>query len=134
MRNQKLRQEYIIESRGLVVLFPEPANQKAEAIMRSQQMTLDGHEATQFTEEDLDDETLVLTVEESQKWKIVSEYEKVKYVYTLSEYVEDERQVLSAHGQPLVGYGENFELLQELIQKLADKLNEEVQGYDSNWV
>lgn len=134
LRNQKLRQEYIIESRGLVVLFPEPANQKAEAIMRSQQMTLDGHEATQFTEEDLDDETLVLTVEESQKWKIVSEYEKVKYVYTLSEYVEDERQVLSAHGQPLVGYGENFELLQELIQKLADKLNEEVQGYDSNWV
>lgn len=125
LRNQNLKQEYIIESRGLVVLFPEPANQKAEAIMKSQQMTLQGHEATLFTEEDLDDETLVLTVEESQKWKIVSEYEKVKHVYTLSEYVEDDRQVLSAHGQPLVGYGENFELLKELIIKLTDKLNEE---------
>ncbi len=128
LRNQNLRQEYEIESRGLVVLFPEPANQKAEAIMKSQQMTLEGHEATQFTEEDLTEETLVLTVEESQKWKIVSEYDYVKYVYTLSEYVEDDRQVLSAHGQPLVGYGENFELLKELIEKLADKLNEEVQG------
>ncbi len=125
LRNQNLRQEYIIESRGMVVLFPEPANQKAEAIMKSQQMTLQGHEATLFTEEDLDDETLVLTVEESQKWKIVSEYENVKHVYTLSEYVEDDRQVLSAHGQPLVGYGENFELLKELIIKLTDKLNEE---------
>lgn len=125
LRNQNLRQEYIIESRGLVVLFPEPANQKAEAIMKSQQMTLQGHEATLFTEDDLDDETLVLTVEEAQKWKIVSEYDNVKHVYTLSEYVEDDRQVLSAHGQPLVGYGENFELLKELIIKLTDKLNEE---------
>jgi protein-tyrosine-phosphatase len=123
--NTNLKQEYIIESRGLVVLFPEPANQKAEAIMKSQQMTLQGHEATLFTEEDLDDETLVLTVEESQKWKIVSEYENVKHVYTLNEYIDDEREVKSAHGQPLVVYGENFELLKELILKLADKLNEE---------
>ena len=47
-------QEYKIGSRGMVVLFPEPANQKAEAIMRSKQMTLASHEATPLTEEDLD--------------------------------------------------------------------------------
>jgi len=127
LRNQELKQEYIIESRGLVVLFPEPANQKAEAIMKSQQMTLEAHMATQLTEEDLDAETLVLVFEEAQKWKIVADYDYVKHVYTLSEYVEDERQVGSAHGQPLVVYGENFELLRELIKKLADRLNEEVQ-------
>ena len=33
--HQDLEQEYIIESGGLVVLFPEPVNQKAEAIMKS---------------------------------------------------------------------------------------------------
>jgi L-threonylcarbamoyladenylate synthase len=49
----------------------------------------------------------------------------VKHVYTLSEYIDDEREVKSAHGQPLQVYGENFELLRELIMKLADKLNEE---------
>lgn len=127
LRNQKLRQEYEISSCGMVVLFPEPANQKAEAIMKSQQMTLEGHEATPFKEEMLDDETLVLTFEEAQKWKIISEYDNVKHVYTLGEYVDDERQVLAAHGEPLTVYGENFELLRELIGKLADKLNEEVQ-------
>ena len=127
LRNQQLRQEYEIASCGMVVLFPEPANQKAEAIMKSQQMTLEGHEATPFTEDMLDDETLVLTFEEAQKWKIVSEYDYVKHVYTLGEYVEDERQVLPTHGEPLTAYGENFELLRELIGKLADKLNEEVQ-------
>ena len=125
LRNQDLMQEYSVGSRGMVVLFPEPANQKAEAIMRSQQMTLAAHEATQLEEEDLDDDTLVLTFEESQKWKIVSDYQNVKHVYTLSEYIDDDRTVSSAHGQPLNVYGENFELLRELIQKLAKKLNEE---------
>ena len=109
----------------MVVLFPEPANQKAEAIMRSQNMTLEKHVATPLTEEDLDDDTLVFTFDEKRKWKIISEFENVKHVYTLSEYIDDEREVKSAHGQPLVVYGENFELLRELISKLADKLNEE---------
>lgn len=128
LRHESLLQEYKIGSRGMVVLFPEPANQKAEAIMRSQQMTLAEHEGTQFSEEDLDDDTLILTFEETQKWKIVSDYENVKNVYTLNEYIDDDRVVSSAHGQPLVVYGENFELLKELIHKLADKLNEEAKN------
>ncbi len=123
LRNQTLLKEYEIGSRGMVVLFPEPANQKAEAIMRSQQMTLAAHVATQLSEEDLDDDTLILTFEEKQKWKIIADYEKVKHVYTINEFIEDEREVLSAHGQPLTVYGENFELLKELTKKLADKLN-----------
>ncbi len=125
MRHENLLQEYKIGSRGMVVLFPEPANQKAEAIMRSKQMTLASHEATPLTEEDLDDETLVLTFEESQKWKIVSNFENVKNVHTLSEYIDDERVVQSSMGQPLQVYGSNFELLQELTKKLAERLNEE---------
>lgn len=125
LRHETLLKEYEIGSRGMVVLFPEPANQKAEAIMRSRQMTLEAHEATALEEEDLNDETLILTFEEKQKWKIVSEYENVKNVYTLSEYIQDDRQVPSAHGQPLVVYGENIELLTELIGKVAKKLNEE---------
>lgn len=126
LRHHVLLQEYVIESRGMIVLFPEPANQKAEAIMKSQQMTLEKHEATALQECDLDDDTLVLTMEEAQKWKIVSEYENVKHVYTLGEYIDDERQVLSVHGQPLAAYGQNFELIKELIEKLAHRLNEEV--------
>jgi len=128
LRHENLEQEYRIGSRGMVVLFPEPANQKAEAIMRSQQMTLVNHEGTQLDETDLDEETLVLTFEESQKWKIVSDYENVKHVYTLGEYIDDDRIVCSSHGQPLNVYGENFELLKELIHKLAEKLNEEARN------
>ena len=125
LRNEPLKQEYEIGSRGMVALFPEPANQKAEAIMRSHKMTLASHMATQLEQSDLSDETLVLTFSEAQKWKIISEYDYVKHVYTLNEFVEDDREVRSAHGQPFVVYGENFELLRELVNKLAIKLNEE---------
>lgn len=125
LRNMPLLQEYAIDSRGMIVLFPEPANQKAEAIMKSQQMTLDGHEAKAFTQADLTEDTLVLTMNPNQKWKIVSEYDHVEHVYTLTEFVEDDRTIPSAYGQPLTSYGEVFELLRELIQKLAYKLNKE---------
>ena len=93
--------------------------------MRSKQMTFASHEATPLIEEDLDDETLVLTFEETQKWKIVSNFENVKNVHTLGEYIDDDREVQSVMGQPLQAYGSNFELLQELINKLEQKLNAE---------
>ena len=37
-RHQSLDQEYWIESKGMVVLFPEPVNQKAEAILKAAHM------------------------------------------------------------------------------------------------
>lgn len=123
LRNQDLEQEYTIDSRGLVVLFPEPVNQKAEAILKSSQMSLEGHFSIAFTEEDLGDDTLVLTMEESQKWKIVSEYDKIKNVYTLNEYAEDNTEIPNPYGQPLTAYGECCEIISLLIKKLTNKLN-----------
>lgn len=128
LRNQPLLQEYKIESRGMVVLFPEPANQKAEAIMKSQQMTLSGHEAVAFSDADLDEDTLVLTLQEQQKWKIVADYRNVKYVYTLAEYVGEEAEISAAIGQPLTEYGKIYETIKMLVEKLAKQLNEEAKN------
>lgn len=123
LRHQDLVQEYTIHSRGLIVLFPEPANQKAEAILKSGQMSLEGHSSVAFEEEDLTEDTLILTMEESQKWKVVSEYENIKNVYTLSEFVEEDLEIPNPYGQPLTAYGECYEILIKLIEKLTNKLN-----------
>lgn len=128
LRNQDLEQEYNIDSRGLVVLFPEPANQKAEAIMKSGQLTLEGHSSIPFSEEDLQEDTLVLTMEESQKWKVVSEYENIKNVYTLNEFIEDSTEIPNPYGQPLTAYGECYVIISMLIKKLTNKLNELTKG------
>lgn len=67
LRNKELEQEYVVDCSGLVVLFPEPVNPKAEAIMKSAGMTLEGHVAKQFDSESLQPDTLILTVDESTK-------------------------------------------------------------------
>ena len=52
--------------RGLVVLFPEPLNQKAEAVMISNGLPTEGYMSSPLTEEDLEGDVLVLTMEEKQ--------------------------------------------------------------------
>ena len=47
-----------IGARGMVVLFPEPLNQKAEAVMISNGINLDGYMSAQLTEEDFTEDTL----------------------------------------------------------------------------
>ena len=123
-----LEQEYIIDSMGMVVLFPEPANQKAEAIMKSAQMTLQNHTSQQFDGENIQDDTLVLTIGEEHRNKILSEYPDIPNIYTLNEFVEDDTEIPDPYGKPLAGYGECYEILSELVKKLARKLNSFAEG------
>lgn len=128
MRNQKLEQEYIVDSRGMVVLFPEPVNQKAEAVIRSIGMTMDSHVSKQFEGENIQDDTLVLTLEESQKTKIKAEYENIRNIYTLNEFAEDDTEIPNPYGKPLSSYGECLEILKKMIEHLTDKLNSTAGG------
>ena len=75
-----MEKKYLLEpmeicSRGLVVLFPEPVNQKAEAVLISNGLTAKEHTAAPLEQEDIDGGTLILTMEEEQKGKIWSTYE-----------------------------------------------------------
>lgn len=123
LRQYELKQEYVVDSRGLVVLFPEPANQKAEAIMKSAGMTLGDHVSRQFDEENLQEDTLILTIEESQKNKLLAEYGMEYHIYSLNEFAGDSTKIPDPYGQPLTAYGECFEVLRVLVRKLAEKLD-----------
>lgn len=123
LRQRDLHQEYVIDSRGMIVLFPEPINQKAEAVMKSAQMTMAEHTSSAFSEAEIDGEILLLTMNESQKNKIASEYGDAIDVYTLTEYVGVDGEILNPYGKALCSYGECMEKLSELIDKLTEKLN-----------
>lgn len=123
LRHCDLFQEYVIDSRGMVVLFPEPVNQKAEAIMKSAQMTLGDYNTQQFSEDDIQDDTLILTIDGSQKEKILADYGERENVFTLNEFIGDDTEIPNPYGQPLTAYGECYEVLDRLIKKLANKLN-----------
>ncbi len=123
LRQYELKQEYVVNSRGIVVLFPEPANQKAEAIMKSAQMTLEKHTSRQFDSDSIQEDTLVLAIDEAQKEKVLAEYGDNGNIYTLNEFTEDDTEIPDPYGKPLAAYGECYEVLRRLVAKLADKLD-----------
>ena len=57
-------------ARGLVVLFSEPMNQKAEAVLISNGINLEGFSSKALSEEEITEDTLVLTMEYAQRDKL----------------------------------------------------------------
>ena len=106
-----LKHPVTIECRGLVVLFPEPLNQKAEAVMISNGINWENFTSTQLEDEDFTDDTLVLTMEHSQLEKIFEKYPSAREenVYVLTELVGDELEILDPYGGSLQSYGLCYE-------------------------
>lgn len=112
--------------RGMVVLFPEPLNQKAEAVMISNGTNLEGYMSSQVCEEDFDDDTLVLTMEAQQRQKILDKFSgaRPENVQVLTELVGDELEIIDPYGGTLQSYGLCYETLNKSIRKLVKLLNE----------
>ncbi|HAH18967.1 phosphotyrosine protein phosphatase [uncultured Eubacterium sp.] len=114
-----------IESRGLVVLFPEPMNPKMVAIAASKGINLEDRVSVQLTEEDFDSKTLVLTMDEKYKTVIYDDYTNAVNVYTVKEFVGDDGDLENPYGGELMDYGRVYENLEELTQKVIERLREE---------
>lgn len=116
--------DFKIESKGLVVLFPEPVNPKLEAVIASHGLTLKNHLATQLAESDVDSQTLFLTMELAQKVKMLEDFGDAIHVASLGEVLDQpELDIKSPYGEELPAYGEHFETMEHLIRALADEIN-----------
>ena len=125
LKRKFLLSELEVESRGLVVLFPEPVNQKAEAILASHGLTMKDHTAKMLEQEDFDERTLILVMEDALKQRIFQEHENVQNTWQLSEYIKEETDVTEPVGGSLADYGACYELLDSMISSLVVVLNEE---------
>lgn len=113
-----------ILARGIVVLFPEPLNQKAEAVMISNGITLENYMSSQLEPSDFGEHTLVLTFDQAAKEKVL-EMEGAQNVEVLTDLTGDELEILDPYGAELVTYGICYETLTNTIHKLALLLNEQ---------
>ena len=115
-----------ILSRGLVVQFQEPMNQKAEAVLISNGINMENFMSQQLTEEDLTEDSLVIAMEQVQRERILEQFENAipENVHVLKEYVGDELEILDPYGGALPAYGLCYETLRKSIKKLVKKLNE----------
>ena len=112
-----------ILARGVVVLFPEPLNQKAEAVMISNGITLENYTSSQLESTDFGETTLILTFDQASKEKVL-EMEGAQNVEVLTDLTGDELEILDPYGAELVTYGICYETLSNSIHKLAEILNE----------
>lgn len=124
-----------ILSRGLVVQFPEPMNQKAEAILISNGINVESFVSVPLKEEDLTEETLVLVMEQGHKERIIEKYENAieAEIYVLTDFVGDELEILDPYGGDLSVYGLCYETLRKSLKKLVKKLEsvrEEGESHD----
>lgn len=126
MKEYRLKCPMEIESRGIVVLFPEPMNQKAEAVLISNGINATDHMSIQLSEEDFSEDTLVIAMEEVQREKILKDYPMAdpENVQVLTQLVGDELEIMDPYGGILQSYGLCYETLNKSIKKLVDKLNE----------
>lgn len=111
-----------IVSRGLVVLFPEPVNPKAEVVLINHGITIGERTAVGLKQSDIDESTLLFTMNREQKEKITRDYDVITNVYTLKGFIEEDGDIMDPYGGTLVDYEECYGELSRIIKKIVIKL------------
>ncbi len=126
LKNCVLNKPIEIESRGLVALFPEPVNEKSEAVMISNGVRLEGYTSRQLSEEDFNESTLVVALEEEQYMAVKEKFTDAP-VYLLEGLIGERVELIDPYGKALSDYGQCFEQIQKYIERLAVVINEEME-------
>lgn len=126
MQSKYLLDELTVTSKGVVVLFPEPINPKAEAVLVSNGLSMKKHMSDPLSAEDFEDRTLVIAVNKNVQQKIIKEFGlEESGVCVLNEMVNEPQELTDPYGGALADYGKCFEELNILISRLVVQLNEE---------
>lgn len=130
MAEQLMKREHMmgpldIYSAGLVVLFAEPINPLADEVLRSHGLEAPEHVTKALTAETFDERSLILTMDVNHKEKIFETFGAVPNVYTLTEFIGREGNVMLPYGKGIEAYFECFQSLRDMVHLLAVELNEE---------
>ncbi|HKL98987.1 MAG TPA: phosphotyrosine protein phosphatase [Mobilitalea sp.] len=113
-----------VMSRGMVVLFEEPINPKAEVVLIKHGLEPVNHISRGIKASDIDENTLILTMTASQKRKIQEEMPEAEAVFTIKEFAGEIGDVVDPYGGTLVEYEECYIELARLVKKTIYKLSE----------
>ena len=120
-------EDILVVTRGLVVLFPEPVNAKAEAVLASHGLSVKDHYSEPLVKEDFDDRTLVLTVSNASLQKVQSsfEWEPDWHLASMEEYSVIGKEPSHPYGGSLADYGKCYEELDRLTDLVAEQIKKE---------
>ena len=109
-------------SRGLVVLFSEPINQKVINVLSAHSVPCEEFSSRLLRDEDIDEHTLVITMAFTEKVKLIENYKLKEHVYTLKEFVGLEDDVYDPYGGDDAAYENLYTELKDLLYKLKKRL------------
>lgn len=113
-----------ISSKGIIVLFPEPYNPKARAILLNNDIIMENGISECLTNEDFSEDTLVLTMDRNEKNKVINEFTSATNVYTIMEFAGGSGDIFDPYGGDTDVYALFFESIKTWVTQVEDKLYE----------
>lgn len=111
-----------VSSRGMVVLFPEPANPKGIAIAKGRGIDMESHRARLIDAEMFGIDVLILTMTEKIKTELYEEFNDAVNVFALKEYIGEDGDVVTPYGKGMKEYGEVYQEIEELVQIVYERV------------
>lgn len=111
-------------SRGLVVLFPEPRNLKVTDVLIKHAIPCEEQVSQEFDRTEVDEKTLVVAMNFTEKVKLAEEFGLTENVVTLMEFLEEEEDdVVDPYGGEEEAYDRFYVELKELLYRIKKKLD-----------
>lgn len=120
MNSVNLRNPLEVCSRGLVVLFAEPMNPKAVAILKSYHMEPAKQSSQPLTAEDLTPGALILTMTEAECRQVKERFGEDLQAYPIGVFVGKPGDIPEPHGGTLADYGACYEYLDLMVKFAAE--------------
>jgi protein-tyrosine-phosphatase len=124
MRDINRIDELEILSRGIIVLFPEPYNPKARAILAGNNIILENGTSIGLTDEDFSEDTLILTMDRDEKQKITEEFDNAVNVHSIMEFAGGSGDIFDPYGGDTDVYVLFYESLKNWVTQVEQKLYE----------
>ncbi len=114
-----------IHSRGLLVSFPSPMNEKALTALETYDLTLPDHTSKLIEAQDFEGDTLILTMTNQHKDYLLMKYPMyTNRIFTLNEFVDIIGDIQDPYGQSQEIYNQCAALIYTSIEKLNTKLKQ----------
>lgn len=118
---EKELEDVEVNSRGLVVLFPEPVNPRAAQAVGDAGYKMKEFQAAKLTVADVEDADLIFTVTPEEKEHILADYEEelqgTDKVFTISEAANEPVGIPNPYGKESEDYAACFVTLKRMCEK-----------------